>query len=132
MPGTVNPTLTFLLALLFLAMFITITALAVLLSRSRRDMHTARGEARRVAGRHKAAQARAGEAEDQAARLMVAVEGAIATARQAVSNTDQLEIVSRQLGELFAYVTEPLEEGAGRGPQPIPDTYPAGDYRQQP
>jgi len=71
---------------------------------------------------------------------MGALEGAIATARQAVANTDQIEVLSKQLGELFAYVTEPLEAEAERGPQPIPGTYPAdpagqflaGDYRQQP
>jgi Na+-transporting methylmalonyl-CoA/oxaloacetate decarboxylase gamma subunit len=123
--GTVNPELTVLLVLLFLALVVAIVVMACQLSRARAKMHAASQEARRLAGRHKAATARAEEAEQQAARLFHAVEVAVATARQAVSNADQLELVSQRLGQLHAYVTTPLEE------PPPGDAGPAltGQYR---
>jgi FtsZ-interacting cell division protein ZipA len=108
--GTANPGLTILLVILFLALVITVVVMAFLLSRARAEMFAARREARRAGGRHKAAVQRAGEAEEQAARLMHAVEAAVATARQAVDNKDQLELVNQQLAQLFAYVSGPLEE----------------------
>jgi flagellar basal body-associated protein FliL len=107
---TVNPILTFLLVILFLALVVTIVVLAWLLSKARGEMSAARREAARAASRQKAAAERAREAEEQAARLMHAVEVAVATARQAVDNKDQLELVNQQLAQLFAYVSEPLEE----------------------
>jgi len=121
--GTVNPGLTALLVVVFLVLVVTLVVMTFLLSRARTQMHAARQEARRLAGRHKAAAARARDAEEQAARLFHAVEIAVATARQAVENQDQLETVSKQFGELFAYVTEPLEAGAGRGSQAMPEQY---------
>jgi Na+-transporting methylmalonyl-CoA/oxaloacetate decarboxylase gamma subunit len=114
--GTVNPGLTLALVLLFLALVVAIVVLGGLLASARKQIHAASREVARVAGRHKAAKARAEEAEEQAARLMHAVETAIATARQAVENRGQLEAVGQRLGELFAYVTEPLEELAPGGP----------------
>jgi flagellar basal body-associated protein FliL len=113
---TVNPILTFLLVILFLALVVTIVVLAWLLSKARGEMSTARTEAARAASRQKAAAERAREAEEQAARLMHAVEVAVATARRAVDNKDQLELVNQQLAQLFAYVSEPLEELPGDGP----------------
>jgi hypothetical protein len=114
--GTVNPGLTALLVILFLALVVTIVVLACLLSKAREEMFTARGEAVRAVSRQKAAAERASEAEEQAARLMHAVEVAVATARQAVDNRDQLELVNQQLAQLFAYVSEPPVELPGDGP----------------
>jgi hypothetical protein len=126
--GTVNPELTILLVLLFLALVVAIVVLACHLSRARSQMLAANREVARLAGRHKAAAARAREAEEQATRLFHAVEVAVATARQAVSNKDQLELVSERLGQLFAYVTQPLEELQPGGPD-LTGQYPTGSYR---
>jgi hypothetical protein len=114
--GTVNPGLTALLVILFLALVVTIVVLACLLSKARGEMFTARREAVRAASRQEAAAERAREAEEQAARLMHAAEVAVATARLALDNKDQLELVSQQLARLFAYVSGPLEELPGDGP----------------
>ena len=126
--GTVNPELTILLVLLFLALVVAIVVLACHLSRARSQMLAANREVARLAGRHKAAAARAREAEEQATQLFHAVEVAVATARQAVSNKDQLELVSERLGQLFAYVTQPLEELQPGGPD-LTGQYPTGSYR---
>jgi len=108
--GTASPGLTILLVILFLALVITVVVMAFLLSRARTEVFAARREASRAGGRHEAAIQRAGQAEEQAARLMHAVEVAVATARQAVDNKDQLGLVNQQLAELLAYVSGPLEE----------------------
>ena len=126
--GTVNPELTILLVVLFLGLVVAIVVLACYLSRTRSQMLAANREVARLAGRHKAAAARAREAEEQATRLFHAVEVAVATARQAVSNKDQLELVSERLGQLFAYVTQPLEELQPGGPD-LTGQYPTGSYR---
>jgi Na+-transporting methylmalonyl-CoA/oxaloacetate decarboxylase gamma subunit len=126
--GTVNPGLTLALVLLILGMVIAIVVLGSLLASTRKQIHAANREVTRVAARHQAAKAQAVEAEEQAARLMTAVETAIATARQAVENRDQLEAVGQRLGELFAYVTEPLEELTPDGPD-LTGQHPAGSYR---
>jgi flagellar biosynthesis/type III secretory pathway M-ring protein FliF/YscJ len=99
--GTVNPGLTLTLVILFLVLVVTIVVMAFLLSRARTQMYAATREAGRSGGRHKAAMARAEEAEEQAARLFHAVETAVATARQAVNNSNQLELVNQQLGQLL-------------------------------
>jgi nitrogen fixation protein FixH len=126
--GTVNPELTILLVLLFLALVVAIVVLACYLSRARSQMLAANREVARLAGRHKAAAARASEAGEQCARLFHALETAVATARQAVGNTEQLERVGHQLGELLTYVTTPLDELAPGGPD-LTGQYPAGSYR---
>jgi hypothetical protein len=114
--GTVNPGLTLALILLFLALVIAIVILACMLSRARSQMFAARREASRSGGKHRATAKRAEEAEEQCARLFCAVETAVATARQAVDNKDQLQLVNQQLAQLFAYVSEPLEELPGDDP----------------
>jgi hypothetical protein len=113
--GTVNPKLTALLVILFLALVVTLVVMTFLLSRARTEMHAARREAARSGGKHRAAVKRAREAEEQAARLFHAVEIAVATARQAVEAMDDPEDVGERLGELYAYVTDPLEAGAAGG-----------------
>jgi L-asparagine transporter-like permease len=80
--------LTGILVILFLAALVTVVTLACLLSRARAQIFAASREVHRLAARHKAAAARAGQAEDQAARLFHAVEAAVATARQAVESRD--------------------------------------------
>jgi uncharacterized protein (DUF1778 family) len=111
--GTVNPGLTLTLVILFLVLVVTIVVMAFLLSRARTQLYAATRESARSGGRHKAAIVRAKEAEEQAARLFHAVETAVATARQAVNNSNQLELVNQQLGQLFAHLSEPLHEHAG-------------------
>jgi Na+-transporting methylmalonyl-CoA/oxaloacetate decarboxylase gamma subunit len=126
--GTVSPGLTLALVLMFLGMVIVIVVLGSLLANARKQVHAAGREVIRVTTRHKTAAARAREAEERAARLFRAVEVAIATARQAVENTDQLEAIGHQLGELFAYITAPLDELPPGGPD-LTGQHPAGSCR---
>jgi Na+-transporting methylmalonyl-CoA/oxaloacetate decarboxylase gamma subunit len=107
--GTISPGLTLALVILFLALAAAVAVMACLLSRARGQLYVARREAARSGGRHRAAAEQAREAEEQAARLLRAVEAAVATARRAVEDRDQLEIVGERLSQLLAYVTEPLD-----------------------
>jgi hypothetical protein len=131
--GTVNPFLTFLLVLLFFALVVVIIVMACLLHRARGDRLAAIHEANRVAGRHKTAAARASAAEEQARRLLAAVESGMAAMREAVETRDQLKIIAKHTGELLALHNHVLDDGSPTFAMPadLPDDpYPLGDQAQ--
>ena len=130
--GTVNPGLTALCVVLFVALVVTIVVLANKLARARGQLFTVTQAAARTEHQRDNARKATSAAEQQRDRLLAAVEAGMTAMREAIDTRDQLEIIARHTGELLALHDHVLPDG-GAGQYAVPaadmpdDPYPIDD-----